>query len=88
MLHLLAGVDPTSLGYAPFNASFLEHKVINAAEVFHLQRFDAEMHLLPSAAAYVGADLTAGVVASGMLYDDGPSLLGGCGHQRRDHSQA
>ena len=29
----------------------------------------------PSAAAYVGADLTAGVVASGMLYDEGTSLL-------------
>lgn len=35
----------------------------------------ASIHLLPSAAAYIGADLTAGILATGLLYDDGPSLL-------------
>ncbi len=33
------------------------------------------LHVLPSAAAYVGADVCAGVLASGLVYDDGPSLL-------------
>jgi uncharacterized 2Fe-2S/4Fe-4S cluster protein (DUF4445 family) len=33
------------------------------------------VHLLPGAAAYVGADITAGVFASGMAYDRGPCLL-------------
>ena len=33
------------------------------------------VHLLPGAAAYVGADICAGVLASGLVYDDGPSLL-------------
>src|SRR5690606_24452975 len=32
-------------------------------------------HLLPGAAAYVGADVIAGVLASGLIYDEGPSLL-------------
>ncbi|NOX54614.1 MAG: ATP-binding protein [Planctomycetes bacterium] len=36
---------------------------------------DAAVHLLPGAAAYVGADLCAGVFSSGLVYDDGPSLL-------------
>ncbi len=33
------------------------------------------LHVLPSAAAYIGADVCAGVLASGLVYDAGPSLL-------------
>ena len=33
------------------------------------------IHLLPGAAAYVGADLTAGAFATGLVYDEGPTLL-------------
>ena len=29
MLHLLLGVDPTSLGTAPFTPTFLQHKVVS-----------------------------------------------------------
>lgn len=36
---------------------------------------ETPIHLLPGAAAYVGADLLAGVLASGMAYDDASSLL-------------
>jgi uncharacterized 2Fe-2S/4Fe-4S cluster protein (DUF4445 family) len=32
-------------------------------------------HLLPGAASYVGADVTAGALATGLVYDNGPSLL-------------
>jgi len=35
----------------------------------------AAVHLLPGAAAYVGADITAGVFSSGMLYRRDPCLL-------------
>ncbi|MCL2648243.1 MAG: ASKHA domain-containing protein [Phycisphaerales bacterium] len=78
MLHLAAGVDPTPLGTAPFTPAFLAHKLIDGSTLF--QGGDSlpkkvAVHLLPSAAAYVGADLTAGVVASGMLYDQETSLL-------------
>ncbi|MFW6060408.1 MAG: ASKHA domain-containing protein [Phycisphaeraceae bacterium] len=38
-------------------------------------REQTPVHLLPGAAAYVGADLMAGVLSSGLAYDDGPSLL-------------
>jgi uncharacterized 2Fe-2S/4Fe-4S cluster protein (DUF4445 family) len=77
MLHLLAGVDPTPLGTAPFTPVFLEHRVMSASEIFADARFGetVKCHLLPGAAAYVGADLTAGIVATGLLYEDGPSLL-------------
>ena len=90
MLHLLAGVDPSPMGFAPFIAPFLHHKTLSANRV-HLRLSsptdapqgngcppvaeDPTLHLLPSAAAYVGADITSGVIASGLVYDQGPSLL-------------
>lgn len=74
MLHLLAGVNPRSLGVAPFTPVFLESRVFRGGEL-GLAPPSAAVTLLPGAAAYVGADLTAGVFASGLLYDEGPSLL-------------
>jgi len=70
MLHLFAGLDPTPMGTYPFRPAFLEHRVVKLP-VFG----DAEVHLLPCAAAYIGADIVAGILASGLAYDDGPSLL-------------
>ena len=105
MLHLLAGVDPSPMGLAPFTPRFLEHRVLPASAIhLHLSSLmvavgeedgrgplesrpvateaaepvnaaDPAIHLLPGAAAYVGADLTAGIFSSGLVYDDGPSLL-------------
>ncbi len=78
MLHLLAGVDPTSMGFAPFTPTFLEHRSIDAGAIFGESvaiNPKTPCHLLPGAAAYVGADLTAGIVATGLLYEPGPSLL-------------
>lgn len=78
MLHLLAGEDPTSLGIAPFTARFLTGKTMTAADI-HLAAEglapDTPIQLLPSIAAYIGADITAGVYATGMVFDAKPSLL-------------
>lgn len=76
MQHLLAGVDPTPLGTHPFRAVFLEHRRYAPRELgLEFGGAGAAVHLLPGPAAYVGADLAAGMVATGMIYDDGPSLL-------------
>ena len=69
MLHLFAGIDPSSMGLAPFTATFLEHRLVT------VPGWPFTIHLLPGAAAYVGADLTAGAFATGLVYDEGPSLL-------------
>ena len=74
MLHLLAGADPTPMGVAPFTPRFLERAPFEAARI-GLEPAEAPVYLLPSIAAYIGADLTAGLFASGLLYDEGPSLL-------------
>ncbi len=76
MQHLLAGVDPTPLGTHPFRAVFLDYRTYAPAALgLDFGAADAAVHLLPGPAAYVGADLAAGIVATGMLYDDGPTLL-------------
>jgi uncharacterized 2Fe-2S/4Fe-4S cluster protein (DUF4445 family) len=107
MLHLLAAVDPSPMGTAPFSAQFLEHRVLRlnelplrpkagsargakAAEAASREdnanpgergqreqrgKRNPAVHLLPGAAAYVGADVIAGVLASGMVYQGETSLL-------------
>jgi uncharacterized 2Fe-2S/4Fe-4S cluster protein (DUF4445 family) len=76
MQHLLAGVDPSPLGVHPFRPVFLEHRTYAPAELgLAFGGPGAKVHLLPGPAAYVGADLAAGLVATGMLYDEGPVLL-------------
>jgi uncharacterized 2Fe-2S/4Fe-4S cluster protein (DUF4445 family) len=73
MLHLFAGVDPTPMGVAPFTPAFLEHRVVDVR--IPGVPADAKVHLLPGCSAYVGADLAAGIVATGMLYSSDTCLL-------------
>jgi uncharacterized 2Fe-2S/4Fe-4S cluster protein (DUF4445 family) len=99
MLHLLYGIDPTSMGIAPFSPTFLEHRITDAAQLRldlrtpKTSRVSSDetsespavsaggrlgrmvVHTLPGAAAYVGADITAGVLATGMAYRDDTCLL-------------
>lgn len=78
MLHLLVGEDPTPLGIAPFTPRFIAGKQIAARDIL-LEADglapDTPVQLLPGIAAYIGADITAGVYASGMVFDPAPSLL-------------
>ena len=78
MLHILADEDPTSLGIAPFTAQFLAGRILTAGEIGLDDCGVAAalpLQLLPGLSAYVGADITAGVYATGMIFDDAPSLL-------------
>ncbi len=78
MLHLLVAEDPTSLGIAPFTARFLEGRQITAGEIrLIVDQLDPgiPIQLLPGIGAYIGADITAGIYATGMVFDTAPSLL-------------
>jgi uncharacterized 2Fe-2S/4Fe-4S cluster protein (DUF4445 family) len=78
MLHLLAGADPTTLGIAPFTPRFIAGRQILAAEIGLTPNglaSETPIQLLPGIAAYVGADITAGIFACGMGFDPLPSLL-------------
>lgn len=86
MLHLFAAVDPSGMAVAPFTPDFIDHTIVPASTVdFRFPQdassdpgdgaFDPQWHLLPGLSGYVGADISAGVVAGGLVYDDGPALL-------------
>lgn len=73
MLHLLVGEDPSPLGVVPFTPAFLELREAWSDDIGLPARFP--LVCLPGAAAYVGADIIAGMVASGFAYDQGSSLF-------------
>lgn len=77
MLHLAANVDPSPLGVAPFKPAFLEHRVFPARNFLVGSGLpeEAEIHLLAGIAPYVGADIAAGIVSSGMEYATTPRML-------------
>jgi uncharacterized 2Fe-2S/4Fe-4S cluster protein (DUF4445 family) len=78
MLHLLVGADPTPLGVAPFTPRFLAARQVLAGDIQLVANGlapDTPLQLLPGIAAYIGADITAGIFASGMVFDPTPSLL-------------
>lgn len=67
MLYLLNGLDPESLSHAPFHA---EHLFDKDAEILGRRTY-----LPPCMSAFVGADITCAVLASGMCQSNETSLL-------------
>ncbi len=59
MLHLFLGVDPTSMGTAPYTPAFLDEKHLSPADCG--LRGVTEVITLPGFSAFVGADLVAGL---------------------------
>ncbi|HMP75928.1 MAG TPA: ASKHA domain-containing protein [Kiritimatiellia bacterium] len=80
MLHLLAGENPASIGVAPFTPVFLDttrsscEQLGLAAKIRGLPG-GLPVLLLPGLSGYVGADIAAGIIATGMAFDGNPSLL-------------
>lgn len=78
MLHLLSGVDPAPLGFAPFRAAFLGERKLRLAELtVSNSPYDPDLPviLLPGISAYVGADIGAGLFATGTPYQTTPTLF-------------
>ena len=64
MCHLLAGLSPEGLGRAPFTPLSL-FGTEDPARALGLP-FDAPVYLLPAVSAYIGGDITAGMLAAGL----------------------
>jgi uncharacterized 2Fe-2S/4Fe-4S cluster protein (DUF4445 family) len=75
MLHLLAGVDPSGIAAAPFIPVFTEEMAVPASSLELQVNPAAQAHLVPGVSSYVGADITAGILSSGILDAEGTSLL-------------
>ena len=66
MMHLLSGLNPVRIALAPFIPVSLQGRVIGASEIGLNLNPIALAVLLPSVGSYVGADITAGVLACGL----------------------
>ena len=72
MLHFFLGEDPSGMGVFPFTPKFLEEKEVNGRE---LSLSVDKITVLPSIAAFIGGDITAGLAVTDILSLPGPSLL-------------
>lgn len=72
MLHILAGKDPTAMGVYPFTPTFTDAQFFQGKD---LGLNCASLTLLPSAAAYFGADAVAGLASLGLEKKSGINIF-------------
>jgi uncharacterized 2Fe-2S/4Fe-4S cluster protein (DUF4445 family) len=70
MLHLLLGIDATPISMMPFTPAFREPLYLPARELGLEIHPGGHVQTLPVIGAYVGADIVAGVLATGLARDD------------------
>ena len=75
MLHLLLGLRSDSLAQYPFNPVMTEAMKISATELLGPLTVDCEVTLLPSASAFMGADIIVGLVYCQIDLVEGISLF-------------
>ena len=66
MMHLLLGIPASSIRYSPFVTAVNHIPALSAREVGLDIHPEATVDCLPGVASYVGADISAGVLSSGM----------------------
>lgn len=66
MLHLLLGIDPTPISMVPFTPAFRDPLYVDAREVGLEIHPNGKVQTLPLIGAYVGADIVAGLIATGL----------------------
>lgn len=71
MVHLLAGKDPASLGKSPYLPAFQGALWLQAVQDLQLPvSAFCSVYCLPAVSAFVGGDITAGILACGIHQDD------------------
>ena len=74
MLHIFAGYDPTGIANAPFTPATMFGFGVSAASLGLAIHPDAEVHLMPCFAAYVGGDIATGMIAADVDLSHGLNL--------------
>ena len=75
MTHLLLGLDPRFLREEPYIPTVTSAPKLVAGELGLNVNKLARVHVLPAVGSYVGGDITAGVIASGMFATDDLTLF-------------
>lgn len=74
MMHIFAGYDPSGIANAPFTPATLFGFKVSAASLGLAIHPDAEVHLMPCFAAYVGGDIATGMIAADVDLTGGLNL--------------
>ncbi|RLF20106.1 MAG: hypothetical protein DRM97_07945 [Thermoprotei archaeon] len=64
---IMLGVSPTSLGVAPFNSPIIGPYVVKARRLGIIAHEEAYSYLMPILGGYVGGDVAADIIASGIM---------------------
>ena len=75
MMSLLLGVNPESIALAPYVATFTETQDVRADQLGFSMHPLGWVAIYPSIGAYVGADIVADIVATGLVRDPETRLL-------------
>ncbi|OPY26496.1 MAG: Na(+)-translocating NADH-quinone reductase subunit F [Methanomassiliicoccales archaeon PtaU1.Bin030] len=75
MVHMLLGLDPTSIRYAPYISTTNVPPVLPASDIGIRSLPGAPVYCVPGRASYVGGDITADILLSGLHLRDELSLL-------------
>lgn len=75
LMHFLLGLPTGALARAPFTPAALQYPPMDAADLGFSFAKGAQCVFAPSAAAYVGGDIVAGVLATGLRTSEKPTLL-------------
>ncbi|MGB5822943.1 MAG: ASKHA domain-containing protein [Proteocatella sp.] len=70
MIHLLAGINPESMGSAPYVPAFYGPLKLRADDLGLSLDADCPVYCLSAIASFVGGDITAGMLACGIGQDD------------------
>jgi uncharacterized 2Fe-2S/4Fe-4S cluster protein (DUF4445 family) len=75
MMSLLLGVNPESIALAPYVATFTEPQEVRADQIGFAIHPLGRVSIYPAIGAYVGADIVADIVATGLVRDPETRLL-------------
>ncbi|MFC2063653.1 ASKHA domain-containing protein [Chloroflexota bacterium] len=75
MIHLFTGIPPASIRFSPFITAVNDLPYLMASDIGLKIHPDAVVDCLPGIASYVGADITSGVLSSGMYITDKLTLF-------------
>ncbi len=75
MLHLLLGIDPRGIDQSPYIPVIRDGLVVPAHSIGLKVNQEGNVWILPSVAGYIGSDITAGVLYTGIHELDGLNLF-------------
>ncbi len=75
MMHLFAGVDPSSIGQAPYRCTLDTYKELPGQQLFPNWKHRFVIQLLPPISAYVGSDVVMGLYSTQIMKQDKTKAL-------------